>query len=102
MTLTTDWEWLALPLESPFGISRGTTTESGNVVVRVEDDAGNVGVGGGAPSEYYGEDRGTVESVLPDLLAVVEETGDPHALQRVEAEMRERAGGPEPQRGRHD
>ncbi len=77
------------PLEHPFTISRGTQETAGNVIVRVEDDDGNVGVGGAAPSEHYGETAATVEAVLPDLLAVVERVDDPHALARIETGMRE-------------
>ncbi|NIB99950.1 dipeptide epimerase [Halobacterium sp. R2-5] len=77
------------PLEHPFTISRGTQQTAGNVVVRVEDDDGNVGVGGAAPSPHYGETAATVEAVLPDLLAVVERADDPHALARIETGMRE-------------
>ncbi|WP_458185649.1 dipeptide epimerase [Haladaptatus sp. NG-WS-4] len=89
MSLTTEFERLSLPLEHAFTISRGTQTTAENVVVRVKDDAGNVGIGGAAPSEHYGETAATVETVLPDLLDVVESVDDPHALDRIEREMRE-------------
>ncbi|WP_247009956.1 dipeptide epimerase [Halorientalis litorea] len=95
MTLTTAFAWRDLPLETPFGISRATTEVAGNVVVRVEDESGRVGVGGAAPSDYYGEDRATVESVLPDLLAAVEAVGDPHERQRIGEELVTTAGGPQ-------
>jgi L-alanine-DL-glutamate epimerase-like enolase superfamily enzyme len=52
MTLGTDFEWVDLELDTPFGISRGTTTVSANLVVRIEDLAGNRGVGGAAPVDY--------------------------------------------------
>jgi L-alanine-DL-glutamate epimerase-like enolase superfamily enzyme len=87
MTLTTSFERVELPLENEFTISRGTTTVAKNVVVRVEDDSGTVGVGAAAPSSHYGETSGTVTAVLPDLLDCVEEVGDPHALDRIEREM---------------
>ncbi|WP_135821377.1 dipeptide epimerase [Halostella litorea] len=89
MTLSTSFERLELPLETPFTIARGTQTVSENVVVRVEDGDGRVGVGGAAPARHYGETADTVEAVLPDLLAVVEEVGDPHQLRRIERRMRE-------------
>ncbi|QRV16466.1 dipeptide epimerase [Haloterrigena salifodinae] len=89
MTLETSFERRALPLEYPFGIARGTTTERDVVTVRVEDDDGRIGVGGAAPASHYGETVGTVTAVLPDLLAIVEETGDPHQLERVERRMHE-------------
>jgi len=77
------------PLEHPFTIARGTQETTANVVVRVEDDEGTVGVGGAAPSAHYGETAGTVEAVLPELLAVVERADDPHDLARIETGMRE-------------
>ncbi len=89
MSLTTEFERISLPLEHAFTISRGTQTTAENVIVRIEDDDGNVGVGGAAPSEHYGETAATVEAVLPDLLAVVERADDPHALDRIEREMKE-------------
>ncbi|WP_293027389.1 dipeptide epimerase [Natronococcus sp.] len=89
MSLETAFERHALPLEFPFGISRGTATEAEVVTVRIEDDEGTVGVGGAGPSPHYGETPDTVAAVLPELLAVVEEVGDPHALERIERRMRE-------------
>jgi len=77
------------PLEHPFTIARGTQETAANIVVRVEDEDGNVGVGGAAPSAHYGETAGTVEAVLPELLAVVERADDPHDLARIETGMRE-------------
>ncbi|MFC4543962.1 dipeptide epimerase [Halosolutus amylolyticus] len=89
MTLATDFERRSLPLEYPFTIARGTQTESAVVTVRVEADDGTIGVGGAAPSSHYGETVDTVTAVLPDLLAVVEDVGDPHQLERIERRMRE-------------
>jgi L-alanine-DL-glutamate epimerase-like enolase superfamily enzyme len=94
MTLTTDFTWYDLPLETPFGIARGTATTAGTVVVTVEDESGTVGVGGGAPAAYYGEDRETVADVLPDLCSAVETVGDPQQGQRVAHRLRAVAGGP--------
>jgi L-alanine-DL-glutamate epimerase-like enolase superfamily enzyme len=85
--LTTSFERIEMPLEHDFTISRGTTTVAENVVVRVEDGAGTVGVGAAAPSSHYGETAGTVEAVMPDLLAAVEDVGDPHALDEIERRM---------------
>lgn len=87
MSLTTSFERVELPLTHPFTIARGTMDAAENVIVRIEDDDGNVGVGGAAPSAHYGENADTVEAVMPRLLDVVERVGDPHALQRIEAEM---------------
>ncbi|WP_306056182.1 dipeptide epimerase [Natronococcus wangiae] len=89
MTLETEFERRTLPLEFPFGISRGTSTEAEVVFVTIEDAEGAVGVGGAGPSAHYGETPETVAAVLPDLLAVVEEVGDPFQLERIERRMRE-------------
>ncbi|MEZ3114979.1 dipeptide epimerase [Halobaculum sp. MBLA0147] len=88
MTLTTSFERVSLPLERDFEIARGTTTTAENVVVRVEDEAGTVGVGAAAPSAHYGETADTVAAVLPELLAVVERVDDPHALAEIERALR--------------
>ncbi|MFB6090600.1 MAG: dipeptide epimerase [Halobellus sp.] len=88
MTLTTEFERVSLPLADDFTISRGTQTEAENVVVRIRDEAGNEGVGAAAPVGHYGETPATVEAVLPDLLEVVEDIGDPHAIVRIERERR--------------
>ncbi|WP_254767084.1 dipeptide epimerase [Salinilacihabitans rarus] len=88
MSLETSFERRSLPLEFPFTIARGTQTHAEVVFVEVEDD-GTVGIGGAGPSAHYGETAATVEAVLPDLLAVVEDVGDPHQLARIERRMRE-------------
>ncbi|WP_123534964.1 dipeptide epimerase [Halosimplex salinum] len=87
-SLDTAFERVSLPLADPFTIARGTTETAENVVVRVSDGT-REGIGAAAPSAYYGETPATVEAALPDLLAVVERVGDPHARQRIEREMRE-------------
>jgi len=89
MSLETDFERVTLELEDDFSISRGTTTETETLIVRVTDDGGMTGVGGAAPAAHYGETADTVAAVLPDLLDAVERIGDPHALHRIEAELRE-------------
>ncbi|WP_115865345.1 dipeptide epimerase [Halorussus litoreus] len=89
MSLTTEFERVSLPLEYPFTISRGTEDTAENVVVRIADGEGTEGIGAAAPSSHYGETAATVEAVLPDLLAVVEEVGDPHQLDRIERRLRE-------------
>ena len=89
MTLTTEFERVELPLADAFTISRGTQETAENVVVRISDEAGMTGVGAAAPSRHYGETADTVEAVLPDLLDVVEAVDDPHALERVERQLRE-------------
>ena len=89
MSLDLSFERVELPLEFPFTIARGTTTTAANVVVRITDEDGHVGIGGAGPSTHYGETVETVEAVLPSLFAVVEDVGDPHQLQRIERCMRE-------------
>ena len=84
--LDTSFERVELETAEPFGIARGTTTGTENVVVRI-DDGDHVGIGAAAPSAHYGETAATVEAVLPDLLAVVEDVGDPHAVDAVHERM---------------
>jgi L-alanine-DL-glutamate epimerase-like enolase superfamily enzyme len=91
VALATDFERLALPLAIPFGISRGTTETAENVLVRIEDEAGTVGVGAAAPSAYYGESVESALDALPELLVAVEDIDDPHAQQALAREMHERA-----------
>lgn len=86
MTLDTTFERLSLPLTESFQISRETTETAETVIVRI-DDGDHVGIGGAAPSSYYGETAETVENTLPELLAVVEEIDDPHAAQRIERRL---------------
>jgi len=80
------YERLELETAHPFGIARGTTETTETVLVRLEHE-GETGVGAAAPAAYYGETADTVAAVLPDLLAAVERVGDPHAIQRVHAEL---------------
>jgi L-alanine-DL-glutamate epimerase-like enolase superfamily enzyme len=87
VTLDTEFERMTLDLDDPFTIARGTQATAANVVVRVTDDDGTTGIGAAAPSTHYGETAATVEAVLPDLLAVVEEVDDPHSLGRIERRM---------------
>jgi L-alanine-DL-glutamate epimerase-like enolase superfamily enzyme len=82
VTLETDFERFELETAEPFGIARGTTTATENVVVRLVD-GDHVGIGAAAPSAHYGETADTVEAVLPDLLSVVRSVGDPHAIDAV-------------------
>ncbi|WP_132059487.1 dipeptide epimerase [Halorussus amylolyticus] len=89
MNLETEFERVSLPLEDAFTISRSTQEMSENVVVRISDGGGNEGVGSAAPASHYGETADTVEAVLPGLLDVVEEVGDPHQLERIEERMTE-------------
>jgi len=64
------FEPLDLSLREPFTIARGTQTVAANVVARLGDGT-HEGVGEAAPSEHYGELRGTVlalSDALSDLL----------------------------------
>ncbi len=91
MTLRTTVRRDTLPLETPFRIARSSQTQAEVVVVRIEDETGPVGIGGAAPSARHNESADSIERVLPSLLAVVCEVGDPHQLQRIERRLRETA-----------
>jgi len=85
--LSTDVERISLRTEHPFTIARETLHEIENVIVRVEDDDGCVGVGGAGPSRHYGETTETIVAVLPELLEVVEAVGDPTQRRRIERRL---------------
>lgn len=85
--LATTAERIALQTTYPFTIARETVHEIENVIVRVADAEGREGVGGAAPSRRYGETVDTVMAVLPELLDVVTNVGDPNALQQIERGM---------------
>ncbi|MFA9516550.1 dipeptide epimerase [Halopenitus sp. H-Gu1] len=89
MSLETAVERITLDLDRPFTIARGTETTAENVIVRVVDEGGMAGIGAASPAERYGETAATVEAVLPELLSIVEDVGDPHALSAIERRMRD-------------
>lgn len=89
MTLTGSITRRSLELDRPFTISRGTTTTTENVIVRLEDDNETVGIGGAAPSTHYGETADTVEAVLPSLLDAIETMPRPESLARIEETLLE-------------
>lgn len=92
MPLSTSHARHDLPLATPFEISRGPATEHTTVhTVEVADGDGRTGYGAAAPSAYYGESPEGVENVLPELLSVVREIGDPFAQQRLAARLQEAA-----------
>ncbi|WP_302081489.1 dipeptide epimerase [Salinibaculum rarum] len=91
MTLSTDFDRLSLPLADDFGTTYGTRETAANVRVRIADESGTVGVGAASPAAYYDESVESALAVLPELLVVVEDVGDPHAQQRIERRLRERA-----------
>ena len=89
MSLTVSFERVELPMERPFTIARGTTTTAENVIVTVEDDLGNRGVGGAAPSRHYGETVDTVVAILPALSEAVERFDAPEPVVAIEKAMHE-------------
>lgn len=93
MTVETGFERVSLPLAEAFTISRGTQEIAENVIVEITGSEGTTGIGGAAPDHRYGETPATVEAVLPDLLGVVEDVGDPHRLQEIEQRMNEVVSG---------
>lgn len=91
-SLDTAVERVTCPVADDFTISRGTTETATTVVVRVADGV-HTGVGGVAPAAYYDETPASVEAALPDLLAAVEEIGDPHAQQAIAGRLADLAPG---------
>jgi len=89
----TAFERVDLPVAGEFTISRGSAEVATNHLVQLEDGAGRVGVGGAAPSAYYGETPDSVGEVLPDLLSAAADVNNPHAHRRVERRLVERAPG---------
>lgn len=83
-------EAVDLELDRAFRISRGETTRTTNHLVTVTDSAGRTGLGGAAPSAYYGEDAASVAAALPALCSAVEGV-DPRAGQTVEQRLVETA-----------
>jgi len=86
-TLDATFDRVSLPLADSFTIARGTQTEAENVIVKISDEGGMTGIGGAAPAAHYGETADTVAAVLPELLSVVEDVGDPHAFHAIESGM---------------
>ncbi len=78
MGLTISHEVLELALRDPFRIARaehGAGQRITTVVVELRDDRvpGIVGVGEGYPDRFYGETPETMASVMPMLLAAIDE-----------------------------
>jgi L-alanine-DL-glutamate epimerase-like enolase superfamily enzyme len=82
MNFDISFERVTLETATPFGIARGTTNQTENVIVRIEHGE-YVGIGAAAPSTHYGETADTVVGVLPQLFAVVQDINDPHAIAAV-------------------
>lgn len=75
------FEPLTLHSKHPFGISYGTSSETKNVLVKLELD-GHTGYGEAAPASYHGESRETVMAVLSRIEENAEEvfSGGPFAI----------------------
>jgi len=89
----TSFERHELALEEAFTISRDTSEHADVVTVELEDEAGHVGVGAAGPSAYYDETPASAAAAMPELLAAVEEMGDPYAQQRIAERLAEIAPG---------
>lgn len=85
------FELVKLPIAGEFTISRGTSETSETVIVRLEDESGEYGVGAASPSAYYDESPDSVEQTIPVLLESVTEIGNPARQQTIERAMRDRA-----------
>ena len=73
-----------LKLTTPFRISRHMQYTAANVLARITHE-GVTGIGEAAPSEHYGENRGTVMAALTTL---ADELGnDPFAIEEILAHM---------------
>lgn len=83
----TSFERVELPLEAEFTISRGTTKTIENVIVRIEDEYGRVGIGGAVPSAYYEESVEDIESTMHNLLGLAKSVGDPTRTVKISARM---------------
>ncbi|WP_226023120.1 dipeptide epimerase [Halomicrobium salinisoli] len=80
----------SLAAADPFGIARGTTDAADAVVVELTHE-GTTGVGGVAPTAYYGGSGDAVAATLEELRPVIVDCNDPHADQRLSRELAERA-----------
>ena len=79
-----DIQTFDLKLTTPFRISRHVQYTAANVLVKITHE-GVTGLGEAAPSEHYGEDRGTV---LATLAMLADELGDdPFALEDILAHL---------------
>lgn len=82
------FEPLDLTTRHPFGISYGTSSQTLNVLVKLQYN-GFTGLGEAAPASYHGESRETVMAVLGKMQAKEPEIlgADPFAIQAVSANM---------------
>ncbi|WP_436901590.1 dipeptide epimerase [Halovenus halobia] len=91
MIVGSDTERYELAIDGGFEIARGTSQTTETIVVRLDGEDGETGIGAAAPSAYYGESVESVESVLPELLDAVTDIGDPTRQQTIEGVLQERA-----------
>ncbi len=90
MKLTT--QRITLELRHTFTIARGSSATRENVLVRVTDDEGAVGVGEAAPNRFHGEDAASVSEAVQRMAPVLEEADDPFQLEDIDRRLRERFG----------
>jgi L-Ala-D/L-Glu epimerase len=89
------WEPIELRTRHPFHIARERKPMARQGVwVRLRDGDGVEGWGEAAPQAFYGETPATVTAVLPLLAAALDGAaeGDPLALERIEAALRQALG----------
>ncbi len=73
--MSVTWETLDLTTRAPFGIARWTHSLYPRTLVTFTH-VGVTGRGEAAPNAFYGETRGTVEAVLPELSAALTDPWD--------------------------
>lgn len=88
---TTEFERVDLALADTFTIARGQREAVTNHLVTLTDGDGRVGLGGAVPSAYYGESAERIATVLPDLLDIASDVGDPRAQQRIQQRLADHA-----------
>lgn len=80
-------EILTLHTRDPFVIARGAYASHVNVLVRLIDDDGELGLGEAAPNAYYGESPGSAVEALARAAPILERTGTAD-LETAENELR--------------
>lgn len=88
-----EYEILELRTREPFHIARPSDPHGRrNVWVRLIDGDGVEGWGEAAATPFYGDTADTVAAILPTYARALEDVADPMALERIEADVRVRAG----------
>ncbi|AFZ69400.1 dipeptide epimerase [Deinococcus peraridilitoris] len=80
------WETHDLRTAQPFGIARWTHSLYPRTFVTLQHE-GRIGRGEAAPNAFYGENRATVEAVLPSLATALRDPWDWEGLQRAFASL---------------